>query len=434
MLFSNFVSGLFLVSLVSAVPSSRPKRAAASLLPLSTKGRDIIDANGDVFHFVSTNWPGHQEIMIPEGLQHASVKDIVAWFPKLGLNSVRLTFAIEMIDDYYSSSPNQTLEKSVINALGQANGTKVLNQILSKNPQFTKSTTRLQVWDAVGKELSKQGVIIHLDNHVSKAFWCCGEDDGNGWFGEMYFNVESWKRGLAFLTKHAKKNWPTFSSIGLRNELRNAKVAEPVDWYTWYVHMTAAADAVHKADPNALIFFSGLSYDTYIDPIPLGKTLNGTSGKSTAGKTAKFDPSKFAYKDKIVLEIHKYDFEATQDDCATFKQKWYQKGFQSVNPADKATKYLFPMVISEWGFIHNGTYWNQTTYARCLVEMVKEYQVSWQHWELSGSFYLQTRPSRTPKTIQGLEEFWGLLNYDWSAIRSPITLENSLYKMIDALK
>jgi endoglucanase len=198
--------------------------------------------------------------------------------------------------------------------------------------------------------------------------------------------------------------------------------------------MTAAADAVHKANSDALIFFSGLSYDTYIDPIPLGKTLSGTSGTTTAGKTAKFIPSTFAYKDKIVLEIHKYDFEATQDDCASFKKKWYQKGFQAINAQDSATKYLFPVVISEWGFINNGTYWNQTTYAKCLIEMVKEYQVGWMHWELSGSFYLQTRPGRNPQTIQGLDEAWGLLNYDWSAIRSPVTLDNSLYKMIGALK
>jgi endoglucanase len=147
---------------------------------------------------------GHQEIMIPEGLQHSSIQDIVAWFPRFGLNSVRLTFAIEMIDDHLANSPNQTLEKSVINALGQSNGTKVLSQILSKNPQFNKDTTRLQVWDAVGKELSKQGVVIHLDNHVSKAFWCCGDDDGNGWFGEKYFNVDNWKRGLAFMTKYVR--------------------------------------------------------------------------------------------------------------------------------------------------------------------------------------------------------------------------------------
>lgn len=195
--------------------------------------------------------------------------------------------------------------------------------------------------------------------------------------------------------------------------------------------MTAAASAVHEADPNALIFFSGLSYDTYIDPIPLGKTLNGTAGKSTAGKTAKFVPDEFAYKNKIVLEIHKYDFEGTQDNCEAFTSKWYQKGFQSVNPDDPATKYLFPMVISEWGFIQNGVYWNQTTYAKCLIEMVNKYQVSWQHWVVAGSYYLRTRSGQS---VQEMDEAWGLLNHDWTDVRSPITVENSLAKMIDALK
>lgn len=197
--------------------------------------------------------------------------------------------------------------------------------------------------------------------------------------------------------------------------------------------MTAAAEAVHEANSDALVFFSGLSYDTYIDPIPLGKPLNGTSGTATEGKTAVFNPDDFAWKDKIVLEIHKYDFEATQDNCDTFKSKWYSKGFQALDASNPQTKYLFPLVLSEWGFIQNGTYWKQTTYNNCTIEMVEDWQVSWMHWELSGSFYLQTRPNRTPNTIQGLEEFWGLVNYDWSAVRSPVTVENSLNKMIAAL-
>ena len=195
-------SALFPALLLSALSSALPQTKRTATLPLSTKGRDIVDANGEVFQFASTNWPGHQEVMIPEGLQHASIQDIVSWFPKFGLNSVRLTFAIEMIDDYLNNSPNQTLERSFINSLGEANGTIVLDQILEKNAEFTKDTTRLEVWDAVAKELSKQGVIIHLDNHVSKAFWCCADNDGNGWFGEKFFDVEKWKRGLAFMAEH----------------------------------------------------------------------------------------------------------------------------------------------------------------------------------------------------------------------------------------
>lgn len=441
---------IILSTLTFLVPAycSVPARRAALNLPFSTEGRDIVDRNGKIFHYRGTNWPGHQEIMIPEGLQHASIRDIVAWIPKLGLNSVRMTFAIEMIDDIYSNNTNQTLEKSVINALGKKNGTLVLAQILEHNPQFINGTTRLQVWDAVAKELSNQGVVLHLDNHVSKAFWCCAENDGNGWFGEKYFNVKNWIRGWSFIAKHvresflfiprltfeqAKENWSSFASVGLRNELRKATTSEPVDWYTWYTYMTQAANAVHEVAPGVLIFFSGLSYDSYIDPIPLEKTLNGTPGTSTARKTAKFVPSEFAWANKIVLELHKYDFEATQNRCPTFKANWYKQGFQAVNKTDPTTKYLFPVAITEWGFIQNGTYWNQTTYNRCLIEMVKDYRVSWMQWEISGSFYLQTRPNRTPNTIQGLEEYWGLLNYGWNNVRDSVTIKNSLEKMIAAL-
>ena len=66
--------------------------------------------------------------------------------------------------------------------------------------------------------------------------------------------------------------------------------------------------------------------------------------------------------------------------------------------------------------------------------MVKDWRFGWMQWELSGSFYLQTRPGRMPATIQGLEEAWGLLNYYWSDVRSPVTVENSLDKMIAALQ
>jgi hypothetical protein len=47
-----------------------------------------------------------------------------------------------------------------------------------------------QVFDAVAAELANQEIWVHLDNHVSKAQWCCGADDGNAWFGGGYTHVE----------------------------------------------------------------------------------------------------------------------------------------------------------------------------------------------------------------------------------------------------
>jgi hypothetical protein len=43
-----------------------------------------------------------------------------------------------------------------------------------------------KVFDAVAAELAEQEIWISLDNHVSKAQWCCGADDGNTWFGGRY--------------------------------------------------------------------------------------------------------------------------------------------------------------------------------------------------------------------------------------------------------
>ena len=83
--------------------------------------------------------------MLPEGLQYQSIADIVSKIKSLGMNVIRLTYAIEMIDDIYSESPNSTLKGTLVNALGSENGSAVLAQILSKNPQFTESTTRLEV-------------------------------------------------------------------------------------------------------------------------------------------------------------------------------------------------------------------------------------------------------------------------------------------------
>lgn len=171
--------------------------------------------------------------------------------------------------------------------------------------------------------------------------------------------------------------------------------------------MTAAAEAVHKAAPNALIFFSGLNFDTTIQPIPLGQALNGTDGTATGGKTAYFYPTTFDYAEKIVLELHKYDFEQTQLSCSSFGNSLYQVGFLAVDDRNPETKFLFPVVLTEWGFAQDGVYWNRTTYNRCLIEFVDYWKVGWFQWELSGSFYVRTRSG---VSIQDEDETWGKQN------------------------
>ena len=110
-----------------------------------TEGRWIHDSTGENFTYVGVNWPGAGEVMIPEGLQYQSVASIVSRIKSLNMNVVRLTFAIEMIDDIEDNGGDVTLQNAFKKALGDANGTTVYQQVIKNNPQFGPSTTRLQV-------------------------------------------------------------------------------------------------------------------------------------------------------------------------------------------------------------------------------------------------------------------------------------------------
>ncbi len=72
----------------------------------------------------------------------------------------------------------------------------------------------LKVFDAIADECAKQQIYVHLDNHVSKAGWCCGKDDGNAWFGDTFFDTTKWKRALGYMAEHVSpetRNQPNCS-------------------------------------------------------------------------------------------------------------------------------------------------------------------------------------------------------------------------------
>jgi hypothetical protein len=67
----------------------------------------------------------------------------------------------------------------------------------------------------VAAELSKQGIYVHLDNHMSKGAWCCGNGDGNAWFGDTDFNTANWKRGLQFMANHVRYDISLYLNLRL---------------------------------------------------------------------------------------------------------------------------------------------------------------------------------------------------------------------------
>lgn len=113
--------------------------------PFTTSGIEILDSQGQVVKYAGANWPGSLLTMVPEGLQHASADAIAEQIASLGMNVVRVSWATEMIDDIYEKGNDTDLRTSFIQALGETDGERIYNDVLKHNPQFTPSTTRLEV-------------------------------------------------------------------------------------------------------------------------------------------------------------------------------------------------------------------------------------------------------------------------------------------------
>ncbi|KAJ3545586.1 hypothetical protein NM208_g2440 [Fusarium decemcellulare] len=389
--------------------------------PLRTSGGSIINSKDEVVAFAGANWPGHGEVMVPEGLQYQSIEEVINDIKSIGMNAIRLTFAIQLVDEIYENGGQDIdLKTAFEKGLGQENGTIVLRKVLENNPSFTAETTRLEVYDAIAAECLRQQVYINLDNHISSAEWCCGGADGNTWWGDTKFDPDNWVRGHAYMAAHAR-NWPAKVSQSLRNEPRtptnNDKLRdESYNWRDWYDYMRKGADAVHEANPDTLIILSGLDYDTYVTPVFTGIVLEPG--------TEKFSRDDFVGygDDKLVLEIHNYENKITS--CASLRNNLYRKGFQAMNESDPGTVNAFPVMLTEFGHSMQGAdYTTAQTYMSCLSEYLPEVKASWFIWVIVGRYY----------TRQGIQEFddsWGLKKPDWSGWRNEEYIQDYLIPQI----
>lgn len=191
--------------------------------------------------------------------------------------------------------------------------------------------------------------------------------------------------------------------------------------------MTDAAAAVHTAAPDVLIFFGGLESDTDMSKIPTNQSLDGTILTSTWGKSVNFVPSALPYANKIVLEIHKYDDLVIPyaGDCGSWASNEYGKGFQALNSSDPSAAYQFPVVMTEWGFAQDDSTY-QKPYPQCLAQFTEQQKFGWLQWAIQGSYYLR-------QGTQDADEGWGLLNHDWSSVRSQVTVQNITDRMTTAI-
>ncbi|KAH8834388.1 glycoside hydrolase superfamily [Flagelloscypha sp. PMI_526] len=228
--------------------------------PLSTRGRYVVDANGNRFklksgawHGASGTWTGSGDIndnanhhgtqnshTLPLGLQYIPIDTILDKFEEYGINSIRFPFSNEMIHD-----------TSIVQ-----------DDWVAANPQF-KGLTPLKVYDAVIDALTKRGFAVILNNHTNKSKWCCGVADGN----ERWNESQSWDQWVAdwiMMVQRYKMNQKVVGA-DLYNEVRRDITTDPAwgsgsgsDW--WQASQQASDRILLEANPDILIIVEGINW------------------------------------------------------------------------------------------------------------------------------------------------------------------------------
>jgi endoglucanase len=279
--------------------------------PLSTRGRDIIDATGQAVKLCSVNWAGaHQDAMVPSGLDKLDRYTIARRIADAGFNSVRLPFALRTVTYNGLADPAK----------------------LTANPDMD-GLTPWGVYQVVTEALTGAGLFVIPNCHLLFSGWCCSDADGNGlwWNGNWPASVFSqvWQ---TVAQRFASE--PLVAGYDIKNEPRKATINGTVytpSWgdgnrqtdFRWLYASTG--DLIHQADPDALIICEGLNY---------------ASDLTAAGPR----PVVLSQPGKVVYSLHEYS--------------WFHPGGQSqadyFTQMDARAGYLVtqgtaPLWIGEWG-------------------------------------------------------------------------------------
>ncbi|CAI9093059.1 OLC1v1028465C1 [Oldenlandia corymbosa var. corymbosa] len=363
-----------------------PHEKVVTSQPLSANSRWIVNDSGERVKLACVNWVAHLEVVVAEGLSKQPVDVISRNILELGFNCVRLTWPLFLFTD--DSLASVTVRQSFLK-LGL---TESIAGFQANNPSIL-DLSLFNAYQAVVASLANHNVMIILDNHISKPGWCCSNDDGNGFFGDQYFNPDLWIKGL---TKVATtfKDINNVIGMSLRNELRGPKQ----NINDWYRYMQKGAEAVHAANPNVLIILSGLNYDkdfSFLRQKPISLTFTG----------------------KVVFEVHWYGFSDGQDwKTGNPNQVCGQVMGNMMRRAGFLLDQGYPIFVSEFGLDLRGTNVNDNRYIDCFMGWAAEYDVDWAFWTLVGSYYLR-------QGVVGMNEFYGIYNWNWCEVRNSSLLQ-----------
>ncbi|KAB5557965.1 glycoside hydrolase family 5 protein [Coniochaeta sp. 2T2.1] len=395
---------LLLLSSLTLVSSLTPPS-----LPLHTSSRWILDSTNKRVKLRCVNWAGHLETHIPEGLHKQSIASLADWISSQGFNCVRLTYSID-----HALNPDLKVSDAFAAAAAASGASRdalmgLYQQAVGKNPFLANATTREVFRVVVDTLWERAGVMTLLDNHVSRAGWCCNLTDGNGWwdtgFGynapnSRFFHTREWLDGLGAMAVWARDHRGVVA-MGLRNEIREFLLQGTFNGrQDWYDLIAQAGKVVHAANGDVLVVVGGTMSSTDLTHVRGGKMLDTS-----------------AWPGKHVWEMHAYSFTVTYPNllgsCDVVKAEY---GAFAGFVLEQGKAYTAPLILSEFGVgmtggTQQGLNEQDRNYLSCLVGYMENNDAEWAIWALQGSYYVRDGQV-------DYDEGWGVLDHEWSGWRN----------------
>ena len=337
--------------------------------PLHTEGRQIVDSTGHPLRLTSVNWYGFdQKEYIPGGLDHAPLQAIVEQIRAIGVNSVRLPWA------------NETLEHDPL----------VPDYAVAANPQF-KGKHAMAVMDAVIDALARAHIMVILDNHMSRADWCCSESDDNGlWYNAEYPETKWLADWQTIVRRYSKQPWVV--GTDLRNELRSGATWGGSDpKLDWHAAAQRGGAAVLSANPNLLVMVESPQYSTNF---------------------AGFDklPVTLPVAHRLVYSPHAYYIEGQDFSSVDALKQAYEARTMFLLHTEPAT----PIWIGEFGSCQKLNCGANADWIKLFIRLLQQNpDIGWSYWSLNG-----TQSSGAGRKYDTAEDY-GLVSTDYQHTAAP---------------
>lgn len=389
-------------------------------MPLRAQGRWVVDAHGTRVKLASVSWYGAESSdFAPGGLQCHSAAEVAGAIRALGFNSVRLPWSNELVER------NPKVDKGLVKA----------DSTLAE----MDDPHGLEVFRHVVDALAAQHLMVVLDNHLSDAGWCCGDQDSAPDLDGLWWNntypeacwISDWGK-MAGMFAHE----PAVVGADLRNEPREVKSGpdpkrrvEPCDpkpsqpgqhgaplaaqWGAgapeqtdWRAAAVRGGRAVTEANPNLLVMVEGVGYGrdltrAYHDPVP-------TDARELP-------------RDRLVYSPHEYSDTAGDcngsGDCSNVHdnlgRQWgfliKQRGGGGLEP------FTAPVWVGEFGTCTDkgadcisSSSNDKGRWFPEFANYLRQGDIDWSYWPVNG-----TRSTGASRRL-GDAETYGVLDQSWS--------------------